>query len=57
MRPPETITCVDCLGEAHLITFLPPEGEPDPEPGTAFAYRCGSCNERFDVIMEDPLDE
>jgi hypothetical protein len=53
MRPPEKITCVDCLGEAHLISFLPDEGEPDPEPGTAFAYRCADCNERFDVVMDD----
>lgn len=53
MRPPQTIACVDCLGEAHLISFLPPENEPDPEPGTAFAYRCADCLERFDVVMED----
>ncbi|HSJ27154.1 MAG TPA: hypothetical protein VLB67_03020 [Acidimicrobiia bacterium] len=57
MRPPEKITCIDCGGDAWLISFLPPEGEPDPEPGTPFAYRCADCAERFDVVMEDPLDD
>jgi DNA-directed RNA polymerase subunit RPC12/RpoP len=57
LRPPEKFICVDCGGDAHLISFLPPEDEPDPEPGTAFAYRCSDCAERFDVVMEDPLDD
>jgi hypothetical protein len=57
VRPPEKFTCIDCGGDAHLISFLPPEDEPDPEPGTAFAYRCSDCAERFDVVMEDPLDD
>lgn len=57
MRPPQTITCIDCGGVASLISFLPPENEPDPEPGTAFAYRCADCAERFDVVMEDPLED
>jgi hypothetical protein len=54
-RPPDTFTCVDCGGVAHLITFLP---EDDVlEPGTSLAYRCGDCMERFDVIWEEDDDD
>jgi hypothetical protein len=53
--PPDTIVCVECGGVAHLISFLP-EDE-DSEPGTAFAYRCSDCLDRFDMVWEDPLDE
>lgn len=48
--PPETFTCVDCGGTAHLISHLPPD-EP-VEPGTPLAYRCSECLERFDVVWE-----
>jgi hypothetical protein len=47
----EEITCIDCSGTAHLISFLP-EDEP-PEPGTAIAYRCADCGERLDVVWEE----
>ena len=47
--PPRTITCVECGGDAHLLTLLP-EDEEDIEPGV-FAYRCADCAERFDVVM------
>lgn len=45
------ITCVECGGTAHLISYLPEEGS--PEPGEALAYRCSDCNDRFDVIWEE----
>jgi hypothetical protein len=48
---PETFICVDCGGTAHLISFLPPDTS--LEPGTALAYRCSDCLERFDVIWEE----
>ena len=54
-NPPQTFTCVDCGGTAHLISYLPEDDE--PEPGSAFAYRCGDCMERFDVIWEDDEPE
>ena len=54
-KPPQTFTCVDCGGTAHLISYLPEDDE--PEPGSAFAYRCGDCMERFDVIWEDDEPE
>lgn len=50
MRPPTEITCIDCLGTASLISFLPEDGE--VEPGTPLAYRCADCFERFDVVIE-----
>jgi hypothetical protein len=53
MKKAEASMTARVIGEAHLISFLPDEGEPDPEPGTAFAYRCADCNERFDVVMDD----
>ncbi len=49
--PPDVITCVECGGPAHLISFLPPD-EP-PEPGTVLAYRCSDCQERLDLIWEE----
>lgn len=51
MDVPTEITCVECGGVASLIGFLPPDE--DPEPGTAFPYRCGDCMERFDVVIEE----
>ncbi|MDX1468356.1 MAG: hypothetical protein R3258_03355 [Acidimicrobiia bacterium] len=51
---PETITCVDCGGTAHLISFLPVDEEPEPE--TPVAYRCSDCLERFDVIFDSDND-
>ncbi len=53
-NPPESIVCVECGGTAHLISFLP-EDEP-PEPGTAYAYRCSDCIDRFDVVWEEEPD-
>lgn len=41
---------MDCLGVAHLISHLPEDGE--VEPGTALAYRCADCLERFDVVID-----
>ena len=49
-RPPESFTCVDCGGVAHLISFLPEDD--DPEPGSSLAYRCADCMERFDIVWE-----
>lgn len=48
--PPAEFTCVECGGTAHLISFLPDDGE--VEDGTALAYRCADCDDRFDVVWE-----
>jgi hypothetical protein len=42
---------VECGGIASLISFLPEDGL--IEPGTALAYRCADCAERFDVVIEE----
>lgn len=49
--PPTVYTCIDCGGDAHLISYLAPD-EP-VEPGTPLAYRCSDCWERFDVVWEE----
>jgi hypothetical protein len=48
---PETITCVDCGGVSHRISYLS-EDEP-PEPGDVIAYRCADCHDRWDVVVDD----
>jgi hypothetical protein len=53
--PPTSITCVECGGTAHLISYLP--SEEDLEPGTALAYRCAECLDRFDVVWEEFDDD
>lgn len=45
------ITCVECGGTAHLISYLPEDEQ--PEPGTALAYRCADCKDRLDVVWEE----
>lgn len=52
---PEKIVCVECLGEARLMTVLPPD-EP-VEAGTALVYHCPDCYGRFDVVWADPVEE
>jgi predicted nucleic acid-binding Zn ribbon protein len=48
--PTDTITCVECGGTAHLISYLP-DDEP-LEDGFPVAYRCADCLERFDLVWE-----
>jgi hypothetical protein len=55
MIPPKEIVCVECGGTATLISFLPEDGE--VEVGDVLAYRCGDCLDRWDIVMEDPLDD
>ena len=52
--PPDTITCIECEGVAHLLSYLPTDE--DLEPGTAVAYRCEDCMDRFDVVWDEPDD-
>jgi hypothetical protein len=50
-RPPETIDCIECGGQCHLISYLP-----DDEPfddGYPVAYRCADCMDRFDLVWVD----
>ncbi len=47
---PTAYDCIECGGTAHLISFLPDDGE--IEEGTPLAYRCTDCHDRFDVVWE-----
>lgn len=51
MDIPSTITCVDCGEPAHLLGEEPEEGW---SPGDYVAYRCSGCNDRWDMIVEEP---
>jgi hypothetical protein len=55
MIPPQEIVCVECGGTAKLISFLPEDGE--VEVGDVLAYRCADCLDRWDIVMEDPIDD
>lgn len=48
--PPEQIVCVDCGGDCHLISYLPPDEPPDR--GAVLTYRCQDCLDRWDVVWE-----
>lgn len=53
MRIVEIITCVDCGGRAHLLSYAPHEGW---QPGDVAAYRCEDCLDRWDIVLEDEDD-
>ena len=48
---PAVIVCVDCGGDAHLLS------EPDEtgtfHPGEVVVYRCRDCRDRWDVVVPD----
>lgn len=50
---PEHITCVDCGGRCHLLTFW---DEDPPQPGDLATYRCEDCRDRWDLVVPDPDD-
>jgi hypothetical protein len=52
--PPATIICVECGGPCGLLQEVGPEDE--LEPGDVVAYRCGDCQERFDVVLTEDDD-
>lgn len=47
------IVCVDCGGEAHLISFRPHEGW---DAGDVVTYRCEDCLDRWDLIFDPDAD-
>ncbi len=49
-QPPPTITCVDCLGTCHLLSYAPEEGF---RAGDFVAYRCADCLDRWDIQLEE----
>mgnify|MGYP001818581194 CR=1 FL=1 len=53
---PATITCVECGGTAHRMSYAPPdEGF---RTGDVVAFACEDCNHRMDLVWEglDPDD-
>lgn len=45
------ITCIDCGGRAHLISYPPTERA--WEPGDLAVYRCEDCLDRWDLVVPD----
>ncbi|HKH05869.1 MAG TPA: hypothetical protein VKA65_11945 [Acidimicrobiales bacterium] len=59
----QVITCIDCGGRAHLVSYAPEER--DWEPGDLVTYRCEDCLDRWDLVVpnedgsypdDDPAD-
>jgi DNA-directed RNA polymerase subunit RPC12/RpoP len=44
------ITCIDCGGRAHLISYEPEDGW---TPGDVVVYRCEDCHDRWDLVVPD----
>jgi hypothetical protein len=55
VRVDEVITCIDCGGQAHLLTTWP-DDDP-PQPGDVMSYRCADCNDRWDLVLPEEDDE
>ena len=45
------ITCIDCGGRAHLISYPPEEGT--WQPGDLVVYRCEDCLDRWDLLVPE----
>lgn len=43
------IVCVDCGGDAHLLTNVPID---DFYPGDVLVYRCADCMDRWDIVYD-----
>ena len=55
MEPEPTITCVDCGGRAHLLSY--PREDGTWLPGDIVAYRCEDCLDRWDLVLPDDWGE
>ncbi|MCB0997062.1 MAG: hypothetical protein KDB21_18335 [Acidimicrobiales bacterium] len=53
MEVPELITCVDCGGRCHLLSYPPEDGF---SAGDVVVYRCEDCADRWDVVVPDDED-
>jgi hypothetical protein len=50
MEVPATISCVECGGTAHRVSYEPHEGF---EPGQIVAYACEDCSHRMDLVLDE----
>lgn len=48
------VTCIDCGGRAHLVSYPPNDRE--WEPGDVLVYRCADCLDRWDIVVPDGDD-
>ena len=53
VEPDQNITCIDCGGRCHLISYAPEDGFRD---GDYVVYRCEDCLDRWDLVLGDPDD-
>jgi len=53
--PDPVITCVECGGQAHLLTRFR-DDEP-AMPGDLAVYRCADCADRFDIVVPERDDD
>lgn len=51
MELPDTITCVECGGIAHLASYRPPDE--DFHPGDVVAFVCADCDHRHDIELAE----
>ncbi|MFO7279650.1 MAG: hypothetical protein C0P77_004500 [Thermoanaerobacterales bacterium] len=51
MEVDEVITCIDCGGRAHLVSY--PPAERGWAPGDVLVYRCEDCLDRWDLLVPD----
>ena len=51
LEPDPVITCIDCGGRAHLLSYPPEDGL--WEAGDIVAYRCEDCLDRWDLVLDD----
>ncbi len=51
MEPEPTIVCVDCGGDAYLLSF--PPDQDGWQAGDVVAYRCRDCLDRWDLVLPD----
>jgi hypothetical protein len=52
---PATITCVDCGGRCHLLSYTERDEHGAELPfhaGDVVAYRCEDCLDRWDIVLE-----
>lgn len=52
LEPEPVITCIDCGGDAHLLSR--PDEDGRWHPGEIVAYRCRDCLDRWDLVL--PVD-
>jgi hypothetical protein len=48
------ITCIDCGGRAHLVSYPPEDGQWWPG---LLVYRCEDCLDRWDLVVPGEDDE